>query len=53
MSSSTTTTANNKKDLAWKWTKPIPGDLKYFLCGFCDDSLDGDLLVDEDDEFEV
>lgn len=42
--SSSTTTANNKKDAAWKWTKPIPGDLKYFLCGFCDQKNSGGIF---------
>ncbi|PRQ25886.1 hypothetical protein RchiOBHm_Chr6g0288501 [Rosa chinensis] len=31
MSSSTTTSGTTKKDHAWKWAKPIPGELKYFL----------------------
>ncbi|PRQ31253.1 hypothetical protein RchiOBHm_Chr5g0033441 [Rosa chinensis] len=28
---SSSTSGTTKKDHAWRWTKPIPGELKYFL----------------------
>ena len=42
--SSGTTTNQKKRDAAWKWTKPIPGDSNYFLCGFCDQKNSGGIF---------
>ncbi|PRQ58681.1 hypothetical protein RchiOBHm_Chr1g0361961 [Rosa chinensis] len=41
---SSSTSGTTKKDHAWRWTKPIPGELKYFLCAFCDQRNTGGIF---------